>query len=150
MEKARAKHEDFDAVALNNDLPIKIGTPVDLFLVDSEQGAEVLYYLGQNPEELERIQGKATTTKDAKGNVQFTFNGGLHPLAQVRELTKLELQLSEPKENPAPPKTRAPKPPSEVGGRGTQPADTVEAAVRANDFRAFKAEATRRALATAK
>jgi hypothetical protein len=36
------------------------------------------------------------------------------------------------------PKPRAPKPPSEVGGRGTAPADELVAAAKANDFKSFE------------
>jgi hypothetical protein len=146
IETARSKHDDFDAVALNADLPIKIGSAVDVHILDSENGAELLYYLGQHPEELDRIQGKATITKDANGNMQFKFSGGLNPAAQIRELTKLEIGLSEPKKEPVEPKTRAPKPPSEVGGRGTHADDPVLSAAQAGDFRAFKAAANRKAL----
>lgn len=53
-------------------------------------------------------------------------------------------------EVPAKPKTNAPKPPSEAGGRAAAPPDGLESAAKANDFRAFKAEANRRALAKLK
>jgi hypothetical protein len=57
VAKARTKHADFDAVALNNALPLKEGTVPDVFILESPQGADVLYYLGKNPGELERING---------------------------------------------------------------------------------------------
>lgn len=44
----------------------------------------------------------------------------------------------------AEPKPRAPKPPSEVGGRGTAPEDALRTAAEKNDFRSFEAEQNRR------
>lgn len=49
---------------------------------------------------------------------------------------------------PANPKPSAPKPPSEVGGRGVAPEDDRAAAARAGDFRAFKAGESRRLAAS--
>ena len=53
-------------------------------------------------------------------------------------------------EVPAKPKTSAPKPPAEVGGRNEAPGDELESAAKANDFRRFSAESTRRAIAKMK
>src|SRR6185312_11867775 len=44
-----------------------------------------------------------------------------------------------PKPKELAPRPRAPKPPSEVGGRGTTPVDESLEAIRAGDFRAFEA-----------
>lgn len=49
----------------------------------------------------------------------------------------------------AEPKPRAPKPPSEVGGRGTAPEDQLRTAAEKGDFRSFEAEQTRRMKARA-
>jgi hypothetical protein len=46
---------------------------------------------------------------------------------------------SEKSDTPAEPKPRAPKPPSEVGGRGTGHEDAAVAAARSGDYRAFEA-----------
>lgn len=51
-------------------------------------------------------------------------------------------------EIPAQPKPRAPKPPSEVGGRGAVGEDALVSAAKTGDFRTFEAEQTRRALAS--
>jgi hypothetical protein len=45
-------------------------------------------------------------------------------------------------------KPRAPKPPSEVGGKGSAPDDALRTAAQANDFRAFEAEENRRKFAS--
>lgn len=128
--KAREKHTDFDAVALNPDLPIKEGSVADAFILDSEHGTEVLYHLGKNPGELERISK-------------------LNPLAQARELFKIEQTFAAP---PAPARkpTRAPAPPHEVAGAGTVPPDETEQALEDDDFEAFKEAENRKAIAARK
>jgi hypothetical protein len=121
VEKARTKHADFDAVALNKDLPLKEGTVPDVFILESPQGADVLYYLGKNPGELERING-------------------LNPIAQARELTKIELKVSGNSSASAKPITQAPRPPHQVSGKGTVTKDSVEAAVEEQDADAYMRE----------
>jgi hypothetical protein len=53
------------------------------------------------------------------------------------------------KDEAAEPKPRAPKPPTEVGGRGTTQEDELVAASRANDFKGFETEMWRRKRANA-
>lgn len=57
--------------------------------------------------------------------------------------------VSDKKDAAAEPKPRAPKPPTEVGGRGTAPDDALREAAKANDFKAFEAEEWRRKRASA-
>jgi hypothetical protein len=72
VSEAKTELADFDAVAMNKDLPV---TPTMAEAIkESDLGAKVLYHLGKNPAEAERI---------AK----------LSPLAQVRELGKIEAKL---------------------------------------------------------
>lgn len=54
VEKARQKYPDYDAVAFG---PTKIqaGSPVDLFIMEDDNGEEVLYHLQRNPQELDDI-----------------------------------------------------------------------------------------------
>lgn len=127
VEVAKTKHADFEAVALNPDLPIKEGSPVDLFTLDSPIGTDVLYHLGQNPAELDRINK-------------------LNPLAQVRELTKIELKLSETKA-PVRQITAAARPPNQVSGKGTVAKDSVVQAVEDQDQDTYNREQNARALA---
>ena len=94
--------EDYDEVAdtaigiLSE--PTQASRAIGDALFTSEVGPEMLYYLGQNPDEAQRI-------------------AALSPLKAVMELGKLEAQLAEQEEkNPdksettAPPVSRAPKP----------------------------------------
>lgn len=130
---------DFDEVALKTPLPIREGSVADAFLMESAHGPEMLYALAKDVPAIERIQK-------------------LNPIAQARELVYMELLhggLEELKKDPrfselltpAIPVTRVPRPPTELGGRGTTPNDALESAAKAKDYRAYAAEATRRALA---
>lgn len=84
LSQAAEKYDDFEEVALNPNLPIHAATAA--YIRGSDLGGEVSYFLGKNPREAERIYG-------------------LDPVAQWRELTKIETKLS------APPKpTKAPAP----------------------------------------
>lgn len=131
VEPARKKYADFDAVALNPDLPIKAGSVPDAFVLDSEHGADVLYYLGQHPDVLDAIN---------KTN----------PLRQARELFLIEQKFAKPATTSAKTASRAPAPPHEVSGQGTVPPDETDQALTDDDFQAYKASENRKALARAK
>jgi hypothetical protein len=126
VETARAKHADFNTVALNPDLPLKEGSVPDVFILDSPAGTDVLYYLGQNPAELERINK-------------------LNPIGQARELTKIELKVSgQQNSSSAKPESQAPRPPHQVSGKGTVAKDAIEEAVESQNADTYMEEANRR------
>lgn len=115
--KAREKHEDFEEVALDNSLPIN--DVMAQAIIDSEEGPELLYYLGHNRKEAERISK-------------------LSPLQAIKELGKLEAKLAEspadakePKERepakaaPKKESSKAPEPIQPVGGKAA-PVDSQE------------------------
>jgi hypothetical protein len=124
VEKSKESHDDFETVAFAKDLPIPYGSPVDEWVLQSEVGAEMLYHLGSNRDELKRINA-------------------LSRPAQHRELSKLEEKLlgtpeeKQPvKEEPKPKAkvvTDALPPPRDVGGRFTAAADEEEAALKKDD-----------------
>lgn len=94
VSEARTRYEDFDRVALDPAVPI---TPqIASMLQQSDAGADVAYYLGQNRAEAHRI---AT----------------LPPLEAARELGRIEATMALPK-----PKTQqsVPPPVRPVTGRG--------------------------------
>ena len=99
VDDARAKYDDFDDVAFSDDVPIT-ETMLNA-LMDSENGADVQYYLGRNPEEAARITR-------------------LSPLNQVMALGKLEQKLSQPKPRK---QTAAPPPPKTLTGGGSPEKD---------------------------
>lgn len=119
--EARKKHADYDEVALDPDLPIAEGSVLDHWVLESDLGAEVLYYYGQNPEEL----GKLNAMK---------------PIAAAREIARVEFSILNPKEEaeskPAKAKVpQAPPPPSEVSTRGAM--DPIAAALANGDFATY-------------
>lgn len=98
LDDARAKYEDFDDVAFAPD--VHVTEAMAQAILDSDQGPELQYYLGSNPDEAQRI-------------------ARMSPYGQVRALGALEAKLSAPK----PPKksTSAPPPVQPVAGRGASP-----------------------------
>lgn len=127
---ARTKYPDFDAVALDPELPIPPNSVAETFVSQkSKHGAEVLYYLGQHRDELAAIQK-------------------LDGFDQLRELLKIESKFGS-----APPvKTvsTAPAPPKQVGGNVTVNSDAVDSAIEEGDQAAYAAAANARDLARLK
>lgn len=74
--EARERFADYDAVTRNPNVPIT--ESMAQVIRDSELGPDVAYHLGKNPAEAARI-------------------AGLSPIAQAKELGKLEVALSAPK-----------------------------------------------------
>ncbi len=94
VTEARAVYSDFDAVALNPNLPIS-QTMGDV-IADSQRGADIAYFLGKNPDEAKRI-------------------AGMPPIQAARELGRIEAELT-----PKPRKiSNAPPPVETVGSRGS-------------------------------
>jgi hypothetical protein len=93
VDAASAKYEDFDE---------KVGElkPVNEFIVaimDADNGADIAYYLGSHPDEVQRI-------------------AQLSPIAQMRAIGRLEAKLAaEPTEPKTP--SKAPAPIKPVGGK---------------------------------
>ncbi len=131
VEAARKKYADFDEVALSDSLPVKQGTVLAAFVMDSEHGPDIAYHLGSHPEEFQRISA-------------------LPQLAQARELTKLELTFANPTSTPVPKVTAAPRPPNQLSGKAAVTKDTLEQAAEDGDFDTYAREANARALAKLK
>lgn len=89
---AKAKYEDFDEVV--GDPSLKISDAMADLIFESRNGAELAYFLGNNPEESARI-------------------ANLPPHRQGIEMARIEAKLSAPK--PAP-KDPPPPPPKTVNG----------------------------------
>jgi len=147
-DKARRAHEDFDD-ALRSDVikQIQSGSLLDEWVLDSELGAEILYYFYENPAELDKF-------KDVKGPTP-----GARRAKVRRMLVEIESKLStEQPENAEeveraprtvatktePRITRTPPPVREIGGRGAAPIDRARAAVANDDVGAYIEEQNRR------
>jgi len=104
-EEARTKYDDFEQIAYNPKLPVT--ETMAQTIQASEIGPDVIYYLGSNPKEAERI-------------------ARLNPLLQAREIGKIEAKLAS---NPPAKKTStAPAPIAPVTARtsGTPAYDTTD------------------------
>jgi hypothetical protein len=126
--ESQKKHADFKAKVFTDSGELmladvlKANMGLDTFLAESEHGTELLYLLSSNPAEATRI-------------------ASLDQLNTLRELVKLELNLSNAADmTPAPKKTTsAPPPPTVLSGRNSEPEDEAMAAAASGDFRRFKA-----------
>jgi hypothetical protein len=155
VSAAKEKHGDFDdvvkAVMIEFDdkgqpipapgqIKISLNGPIDAFCARSPHGAEILYHLASNPDEIERIQSIPD------------------PWAAGREIALLEFKLfnevpgekKEKKEAPAPKITKQSDPIKPVSGTNTAPEDEEMAAVEAGDMRKFKRLANARDAAARK
>jgi hypothetical protein len=117
---AREKFSDFDAVAYRQDVPVS-QTMVEA-IMESELGAELQYFWGQNPEEAARI-------------------AVLSPQAALLAIGRLEARIAS---QPAPSKaTKAPDPISPVAARATAPKSLDE--MTDEEYAAFRREQKRNA-----
>lgn len=130
IAEATTRHADFKDVALNPDLPVPEGSVIDGFILDSPHGAEILYQFGSNPDELQRISA-------------------LSPYDQAREFVKMEMYLSGSITPAAKKVTGAPKPPINLGAKGSAPADEIAAASKNEDFESYKRLRDREVIAAA-
>lgn len=142
VEAARSRYENFDEVKdtfLEAVSQPSVNPAVRDMLNDSDVLVDLIYTIGSSEKEL------AAFLKMPPGKA-------LRYIALTESLIHEELEgAAKPKgeaktEPPAKPQTTAPRPPAEVGGRAASPGDALESAAKAGDFRAFKAEATRRQL----
>jgi hypothetical protein len=105
-QTARQKYADFDQV-LDRLQAIPTVPALDACVHESDQGAELAYYLAQHPDEITRLNQLAQTA----------------PLAMAREIGKLEWRLSSPTNGSRPPAVppNQPPPPQPVSGTGAPP-----------------------------
>lgn len=97
-EDARSRYDDFEAVAYNPNL--RITSEMADVIKASEIGPEIVYHLGLNPKEADRISR-------------------LSPLLQAREIGKIEVSLGA--NPPAKRTSSAPDPIKPVGTRASTP-----------------------------
>lgn len=131
ISAAAAKPElpNFEAIAFNTTL--QVSPVMGDAIMDSELGPEILYHLGSNPDEAARISK-------------------LSPIAQVREIGKLEASLAKPadtgaasEDEPAPQKTaisKAPPPIPRPAGSASKPAPSAKSieSMSQQEYRALR------------
>jgi hypothetical protein len=100
-EKARERYADFTAVVENPLL--SVNEAMAEFIMDSEHGPDVAYYLGKNPAKADQI-------------------AQLSPMRAARELSRIEAEIAaRPKASPS----KAPEPITPVGTRGKSAASPL-------------------------
>lgn len=143
VEEAKTRYKDFETIGktfweevVNNP---DINPTIKAMIDDSEYFADLAYTIGSDPAELAKF-------KAMPAGKQIRY------IALTESLIADELDGKKvtTEETPAKPQTRAPRPPSEAGGRAASPPDAEAAAAAANDFRSFAAESTRKHLAKLK
>lgn len=101
----RADHEDFDDVITADD--VMITTDMVKAMADVDNAAAIAYHLGKNKEEASRI-------------------AALSPIAQAREIGKLEVKLAAPSKPPRKKTTEAPDPIDPVKGSDSTAKDAKD------------------------
>lgn len=137
VDTAISTHADFKDVAFSPALGAIIpqGSVIDAFVLKSPEGAEILYRLGSDLGEAERI-------------------AGLDPIDQAIELGQIQAEIrgsAAPAKPPAGQATvkhvsSASPPPRELGSPKANVADPVEAALEGKDFSTYQAEMNARDL----
>ena len=151
LEEARGRYTDFDSVAkplIQEMLQPDIAREVFAVINDSPVLADLLYTIGGTEASKNDFLDACRTNPGKALRVALLMEQEI-----VRELAKGKTVATKGTEGnqrtePATTQVRAPKPPTEVGGRGTPGEDVLLSAAKAGDFRAFSAEQNRRALAS--
>jgi hypothetical protein len=149
VDEAKTRYGENAATVIDETAGTIIGdesipTAVTQMLRESDVLTDFLFTIGSKPEDL------ASFLKMAKNEP----GKALRYIALTETLIHEELEgkaaSAKSTEPPAKPETRAPRPPSEAGGRAAAPPDGLRAALEANDYRAASAEFKRQALAKLK
>lgn len=148
IEKARSRYENLDTIvtpaaeAIINDKAIS--PVIKQMLYDSDITPDLIYALASNDAEFKDFL-KLAKTNPGKA---------IRLVAITESLTIQELEgKSAPVVKPAKPKTQAPRPPAEAGGRAATPPDSLQAALEGSGGKlnaGLKAEFLRRDLARLK
>ena len=117
-ETVRQKYADYSTVAESPDVIVSL--PMAQAIFSSEQGPELKYFLGKNPDEAKRISGMTTKMIDQQGQIIDVPDVA----RQLVELGKIEARLT----TPAPvtkPVSAAPKPITPIS-KATEASPTPE------------------------
>lgn len=141
------KYADFEKVAFNPDLVLPNGSAADIFIRQSEQAADLLYYLGQHPEVLQGFYRYIPGKDDKPGALTGVFEQLIHPNLQMMELARIEARLAAGSTQPTPKspvQTKVLPPPPTVLSANSSPAgDPVDEAIKIKDpqqrFAAYEA-----------
>jgi hypothetical protein len=113
FSESRSKYSDFDAIVIEQK-DLQISREMVIAMAESEDPGEIAYHLGKNKEEAARI---------AK----------LSPIAQAREIGKLEAKLAAKPKQPIKKTTEAPDPIDPVKGN-----DSTKKSMKDMDFKEYE------------
>ncbi len=152
LTEARGRYADYDSVAkpVHQEL-MKPDIPREVFAVinDSPVLPDLLYAIGGSAETKADFLEACRTNPGKALRVALLMEQEItKELAKAKGAVEKKAGEGEAETTPATPKPRAPKPPAEVGGRGTPGEDVLISAAKAGDFRTFDAEQTRRAVSS--
>lgn len=153
--EAKKRYPDFDkiapavATAINQDAQIPYA--VKQVIEDSPVFFDLTYVLGENTEALAEFQKLARTDPRAAIKKVILMEQGIEAkLAGTEAARNDKGQFQPTPEKKGKTVSSAPEPPRELGGKGTPPADEVEAALESDDQAAYNAAKNRRDLASRK
>jgi hypothetical protein len=152
LKEARTRYTDFDSVTkpLVHEL-LQPDVPREVFAVINESPvlADLLYTLGGTEATKADFLDACRNNPGKALRVALLMEQEIaKELGKGKAGAKKEGEASAESTSATTAKPRAPKPPTEVGGRGAPGEDALISAAKANDFRQFEAEQTRRALAS--
>jgi len=116
---AKKKYSDFEEKCFGEGFNIVEGSVLDRWCLESELGTDVLYHYATHPEEFAKLNQIA------------------NPVQAAREIARLEVKILEKPKPVAKLVSDAPKPPSEVSGRGTATDDPIAAALASGDMEKY-------------
>ena len=147
IEEARSRYDNVDEVIqpAANEIWQDAAVPqvIKTMIGDSDVIVDLVYTLGSNKEELAKFIKMA---KETPGKA-------IRYIALTESLIAQELADKAKPNEPAKPRTQAPKPPTEAGGRAATPPDSLQAALEGSGGKLspeMKAEFLRRDLAKLK
>lgn len=141
IDEARKEFKDFDQVALTREIGEKIppGSVIEAYILRRNDGAKMLYHLGQHPEKIAEVL-KMDPFDQSEALIAisrgFAGNGSAKP--------------GDKPEPPAKKISQAPAPPVVVGGSAGPVPDEVEQSVKDEDMAAYRHARRSRVLASVK
>lgn len=139
--EVRKSHEDYDAVAFSEKLKVPVGSVLEAVVLLSPHGPEILYDLGKDVAEAERIN-KLPPHEQGREMFALELTHDHTLLKKIAEKAGFTLSSS------ARHVTQAPPPPRQTDARGTAPADEALAALSRGDGRGYMEAMNRQELAS--
>ncbi len=116
-------HDDFNSVVATVNFPQKISGPLQIAVMEMEQGPAVAYHLGKHPELVTKLSG-------------MTPSAALRELGRIEAVVESEIAKSAPAKAAEPVKSKAPDPITPVGGANAKGAvDLSDPELSPEDYR---------------